>query len=103
MARATTGRAKRGHNSGENALEHATGGSGSERLRTIIERIERLEEERKALSSDIKDIYTEAKSAGYDVQTLRQIIRERAAEPEIVEERQTLLDIYRGALGMIRV
>lgn len=71
-----------------------------ERLRSVIERIERLEEERKALASDIKDIYSEAKSAGFDVKVIRQLIRIRKQEPAEVEEQETLLDIYRRAIGM---
>lgn len=71
-----------------------------ERLRSIIERIERLEEERKALASDIKDIYSEAKSAGFDVKVIRQLIRIRKQEPAEVEEQETLLDVYRRAIGM---
>ncbi len=76
------------------------GGVAADRLRSLIERIERLEEERKALGSDIKDIYAEAKSAGFDVKVLRQIIRIRKQEPAEVEEQETLLDVYRRALGM---
>lgn len=71
-----------------------------ERLRSIIERIERLEEERKALASDIKDIYSEAKSAGFDIKVIRQLIRIRKQEPAEVEEQETLLDVYRRAIGM---
>lgn len=77
-----------------------TGGIAADRLRSLVERIERLEEERKALSSDIKDIYAEAKSAGFDVKVLRQLIRLRKQEPADVEEQETLLDVYRRALGM---
>jgi len=80
--------------------EIKSGGVGAERLRSLVERIERLEEERKALSSDIKDIYAEAKSAGYDVKVLRQLIRIRKQEAAEVEELETLLDVYRRALGM---
>lgn len=72
----------------------------ADRLRSIIERVERLEEERKALAGDIKDIWSEAKSAGFDVKVIRQIIRIRAQEPAEVEEQETLLDVYRRALGM---
>lgn len=71
-----------------------------ERLRSIVERIERLEEERKALGSDVKDIYIEAKSAGFDVKVVRQLIRIRKQEPADVEEQETLLDVYRRAIGM---
>lgn len=74
--------------------------SADDRLRSIVERIERLEEERKALGSDIKDIYTEGKSAGFDVKVLRQLIRIRKMEPAEVEEQESLLDVYRRALGM---
>ncbi|HEY4251228.1 MAG TPA: DUF2312 domain-containing protein [Roseomonas sp.] len=76
------------------------GGIAADRLRSIIERIERLEEERKALGDDIKDIYAEAKSAGFDVKVIRQVIRIRKQEPADVEEMETLLDLYRRALGM---
>jgi len=78
----------------------ATGGVAADRLRSIVDRIERLEEERKALAGDIKDIYAEAKSAGFDVKVLRQLIRIRKSEPAEVEEQETLLDVYRRALGM---
>lgn len=70
-------------------------------LRSIVDRVERLEEERKALSSDILDIYTEAKSAGFDVKVLRRLIADRRKEPADVEELETLLDVYRRALGML--
>jgi uncharacterized protein (UPF0335 family) len=76
------------------------GGIAAGRLRSIIERIERLEEERKGLAADINDIFTEAKSAGFDVKVIRQLIRIRKQEPAEVEEQETLLDLYRRALGM---
>jgi uncharacterized protein (UPF0335 family) len=76
------------------------GGIAADRLRSIVERIERLEEERKALASDIKDIYAEAKSAGFEPKVIRQIISIRKKEPAEVEEQETLLDLYRRALGM---
>lgn len=84
----------------ETEIEAQVGGIAADRLRSIIERVERLEEERKALASDIKDIFTEAKSAGFDVRTIKQIIRLRKQEPAEIEEQETLLDIYRRALGM---
>jgi uncharacterized protein (UPF0335 family) len=80
--------------------ELKTGGDVANRLRSLVERIERLEEERKALGADIKDIYSEAKSAGFDVKVLRQLIRIRKQEAAEVEELETLLDVYRHALGM---
>jgi uncharacterized protein (UPF0335 family) len=76
------------------------GGIAADRLLSIIERIERLEEERKALSNDIKDIYSESKSAGFDVKVIRQIISIRKKEPAEVEEQDTLLELYKRALGM---
>jgi len=79
---------------------HNSGGIAAEHLRSLVDRIERLEEERKALGSDIRDIYAEAKSAGFDVKVLRQLIRIRKQEPADVEEQETLLDVYRRALGM---
>src|SRR5271156_7531 len=85
----------------EPAEENAQWGNiAVDRLRSIVERIERLEEERKALSGDIKDIYAEAKSAGFDVKVLRALISLRKKDPAEVEEQETLLDVYRRALGM---
>ncbi|MCP1246845.1 DUF2312 domain-containing protein [Acetobacter cerevisiae] len=69
-------------------------------MRSIIERVERLEEERKELAGDVKDIFTEAKSAGFDVKVIRQLIKIRKMEPSEVEEQETLLDTYRRAIGM---
>jgi uncharacterized protein (UPF0335 family) len=83
---------------GEDAAQW--GNISAERLRSLIERIERLEEEKKALGGDIKDIYAEAKSAGFDVKVMRQLINLRKQEPAEVEEQETLLDVYRRALGM---
>ena len=77
-----------------------TGGIAADRLKSLVERIERLEEERRALASDIKDIYLEAKSAGFDCEVLRALIKLRRKEPADVEEQETLLDTYRRALGM---
>jgi uncharacterized protein (UPF0335 family) len=80
--------------------ELQTGGVAADRLRSLVDRIERLEEERKALGSDIKDIYHEAKSAGFDPKVLRALIALRRQEAAEVEELETLLDVYRRALGM---
>jgi uncharacterized protein (UPF0335 family) len=75
-------------------------GIAVDRLRSIVQRIERLEEEKKALSSDIKDIFAEAKSTGFDIKVLRELIKIRKEDSDAVEERETMLDIYRRALGM---
>jgi uncharacterized protein (UPF0335 family) len=72
----------------------------ADRLRGIVERVERLDEERRALSGYIKDIYAEAKGAGFDPVVVRQLIALRRKEPAEVEEQETLLDTYRRALGM---
>lgn len=82
------------------AAETEPGGIAADRLRSLVERIERLAEERKALGEDIKDIYGEAKLAGFDQKALRQIIRLRTWEPARLEEHETLVDLYRRALGM---
>jgi uncharacterized protein (UPF0335 family) len=76
------------------------GNIAADRLRSLVERIERLEEERRALAGDIKDIYAEAKSAGFDTKVLRALIALRRKEPAEVAEQETLLDVYRRALGM---
>lgn len=78
----------------------AVGGIAADRLLSIIERVERLEEERKGLAEDIKDIFKEASSAGFDVKVLKTIIKIRKQEPADVEEQENLLDVYRRALGM---
>lgn len=74
--------------------------AGADRLRSLVERIERLEEERKALAQDVKDIYAEAKSAGYDTKVLRQVIRLRKQDPDEVAEQAGVRDTYLHALGM---
>ena len=89
-----------GHNSGDQPTQEQVG-IASARLRSLVDRIERLEEERKALGSDIKDIYAEAKSAGFDVKVLRQLIALRRKEPAEAEEQATMLDVYKVALGMV--
>ena len=71
-----------------------------DRLRSIVERIERIEEERKALAGDIRDIFAEAKSAGFEIGPLRQVLADRKKEPAELEEREALVDCYRRALGM---
>ncbi len=83
-------------------IGHNSGGVASERLRAFIERIERLEEEKQNLQSDIRLIKSEAKSVGFDVKTINKIIAERKKSSAQVEEEQALLDIYRAALGMLQ-
>ncbi|WP_339862318.1 DUF2312 domain-containing protein [Paremcibacter congregatus] len=71
-------------------------------IRSFIERIERQEEEKKALSEDIKDIFAEAKSSGFDVKVLREIIKMRKMEEHERQEKEALIDLYAHALGMSR-
>ena len=71
-----------------------------DRLRLLIERIERLEEEKKGISDDIKDVYNEAKSTGYDAKILRAVIRLRKMKPDDRAEFEAVLETYMNALGM---
>ena len=83
----------------ENKTE--VGGIAADRLRSLIERIERLEEEKKALSSDIRDIFAEAKSAGFDVKIMRAVIKLRRMNDADRDEQQFLLDTYKKALNLL--
>lgn len=70
------------------------------RLRLLIERIERLEEEKKGIADDIRDVYAEAKAVGYDTKIMRQIVRLRKMRPDDRAEMETILDTYKAALGL---
>lgn len=72
----------------------------ADQLRLFIERIERLEEEKKGMQDDIKDVYLEAKSQGYDPKTMRQIVRLRKMEKNARDEADALLEAYKSALGI---
>ena len=72
----------------------------ADQLRLLIERIERLEEEKKGIADDIKDVYGEAKSTGYDVKTIRAIVRLRKLERHVRQEAEALLETYKAALGI---
>ncbi|MBY0521537.1 MAG: DUF2312 domain-containing protein [Sphingomonas sp.] len=72
----------------------------ADQLRLFIERIERLEEEKKAMADDIKDVYAEAKSNGYDTKTMRTIVRLRKMEKHHRDEAEMLLETYKAALGL---
>jgi uncharacterized protein (UPF0335 family) len=74
--------------------------SNDDRLRLLIERIERLEEEKKGIADDIRDVYNEAKAVGYDPKIMRQIVRLRKMKPDDRSEQDMLLDTYKNALGM---
>ena len=71
-----------------------------DRLRLLIERIERLEEEKKGIADDVRDVYAEAKAVGYDPKIMRQIVRLRKMKPDDRSEQAMILDTYKAALGM---
>lgn len=87
-----------GHNS---AADEPAAKFAKDQLRSIIERVERLNEEKKAIGDDIKDVFTEAKSNGYNVPALRHIIRLRGEDPGKRAERETILEAYMQALGLL--
>jgi uncharacterized protein (UPF0335 family) len=72
-----------------------------DQLKAIIERIERLEEEKKTISDDIRDVYAESKGNGFDVKALRTIVRLRKQDPNERQEEETILEVYMQALGML--
>ncbi|RXR27546.1 DUF2312 domain-containing protein [Sphingobium fluviale] len=76
------------------------GNVAADQLRLFIERIERLEEEKKGIADDIKDVYSEAKATGYDVKTMRAIVRLRKLESHVRQEAEALLETYKSALGI---
>ena len=71
-----------------------------DRLRLLIERVERLEEEKKGVADDIKDVFLEAKAVGYDAKIMKQVIRLRKMQDDDRREMETILDLYKSALGM---
>ena len=83
------------------AREPAEGhNSADDRLRLLVERIERLEEEKKGIADDIRDVYAEAKAVGYDPKIMRQIVRLRKMAPDDRKEQQALIETYATALGL---
>ena len=76
------------------------GSVAADQLRLFIERIERLEEEKKGIADDVKDVYAEAKANGYDTKTMRAIVRLRKMEKHARDEMDALLETYRNALGL---
>jgi uncharacterized protein (UPF0335 family) len=75
-------------------------GDEDDRLRLLIERLEELEEERQGIADDVKDVYLEAKSLGYDAKIMRQIVRLRKMAPDDRREMEAILDLYKRALGL---
>ena len=74
--------------------------AGDDRLRLLVERIERLEEEAKGIRDDIKDVYGEARATGYDAKIMRQLVRLRKMKPDDRKEMEAILDLYKAALGL---
>ncbi|CAM3030570.1 UPF0335 protein NX02_29085 [Sphingomonas antarctica] len=72
----------------------------ADKLRLLIERIERLEEEKKGIADDVKDVYGEAKGQGYDVKTMRKVVALRKLDKHVRDEADAMMDIYRTALGL---
>ena len=82
------------------AIIPGTGG-GAEQLTQFIERIERLEEEKRALMADIRDVYSEAKATGFEPKIMRQLVKMRAMDRDILQEQDELLQTYRNAVGLV--
>ena len=76
------------------------GGVAADRLRSFIERIERLEEEKAAMAADIKEIYSEAKGTGFDIKVIRMIVRLRKMDTSDRQEQEQILDLYKRALDI---
>jgi len=80
--------------------ELAEGNVAADELRLLIERVERLEEEKKGIADDVRDVYAEAKARGYDPKTMRAIVRLRKMENHARAEAEALLETYKAALGL---
>ena len=76
-------------------------GAGADQLTQFIERIERLEEEKRALMADIRDVYSEAKGTGFEPKIMRQLVKMRAMDREQLQEQDELLETYRAAVGLV--
>lgn len=85
---------------GDPVRGHNSGGVAGDQLRSFMERIERLEEEKKVISEDIKEVYAEAKGNGFDTKVMRRIVQERKQDQAERLEFESILDLYRHALGM---
>ena len=75
--------------------------AGADQLTQFIERIERLEEEKRALMADIRDVYSEAKGTGFEPKIMRQLVKMRAMDRELLQEQDELLETYRAAVGLV--
>ena len=84
-----------------NATAMNAGNQTPEMLRQFIERVERLEEEKSGILSDIRDVYSEAKGCGFDPKIMRQVVKMRAMDKQDLDEHDQLIETYRSALGLI--
>src|SRR5271166_4335394 len=87
--------------SGEEGIMPDVGGIAGEQLKSFIERIERLEDEKRALGEDIKEVYAEAKGTGFEPKIMRQLIKIRKMDKDEHDEQESLLDLYKRAIGML--
>lgn len=85
-----------GHNDPQNV-----GGVAGERLRSFVERVERLTEEKDGIAQDIKEVYAEAKGVGFDAPTIRKLVAERKKDPDKRQEQYELFELYKSAIGMV--
>ncbi|WP_343684031.1 DUF2312 domain-containing protein [Asticcacaulis sp.] len=92
-----------GHNSGDHVEAHpdVVTAAAQGRLRSLVERIERLEEDKAAIAGDLKDVYAEAKGEGFDTKTVRKLISLRKKDKVKLQEEKTLLELYASALGCL--
>ena len=82
-------------------MAEVTGGVSAEQLRSFIERLENLEEEKRAVQEQLKEVFAEAKNEGFDVKVLRQVLRIRRQKPHERAELEELIEVYKSALGMM--
>lgn len=85
---------------GQDVVKGTVAGISADQLRSYIERIEKLEEEKQEISEFIKDIFLEAKATGYDPKIMRLILKQRKMDADDIQEQEVMLDVYRRALGM---
>jgi len=92
---------KIGHNNPPKGKKTRVGGIAVDQLKSVIARVESLEEEKAGIAADIRDVFAEAKGSGFDVAAIRAIIRLRKMDASELEEQETILDTYKRALGMV--
>lgn len=92
---------KIGHNNPPKGKKPKPGGIAVDQLKSVIARVESLEEEKTGISADIRDVFAEAKGSGFDVKAIRDIIKIRKMDASEREEQETILDTYKRALGMV--